>query len=81
VNYLCELVTEGKVQSLKPWVPDELYERIAASAKTVGAERLKPIFFALDEKVAYDDIALVIAHMQAGQAARGVSGERRPSGP
>jgi ATP-dependent DNA helicase RecQ len=78
VNYLCEFVTEGKVQSLKPWVPDELYERIAAAAKTAGSERLKPIFIALDEKVDYDDIALVVAHLQAGRPASGAAGERGP---
>ena len=40
-------------------------ERVTAAARQVGVERLKPIFLALGEKVPYDDIRLVLAHLQA----------------
>jgi ATP-dependent DNA helicase RecQ len=65
VDYLSVYIRQEKPRSITAWVPDDLYQRIAAAARQVGTERLKPIFLALGEKVPYDDIRLVLAHMQA----------------
>ena len=67
VDYLSLFIRQEKPSSIATWVADGLYQRIAAAARQVGTERLKPIFIALGEKVAYDDIRLVVAHLQ-GQA-------------
>jgi ATP-dependent DNA helicase RecQ len=66
VDYLRIFILEEKPQSVRAWVADELYQRIAAAARQVGTEKLKPIFLFLGEKVSYDDIRLVVAHIQAG---------------
>jgi ATP-dependent DNA helicase RecQ len=62
-DYLCDFIREEKPASVAPWVAEETYQRVAAAARQVGTERLKPIFLALGEKVSYDDIRLVLAHL------------------
>jgi hypothetical protein len=37
---------------------------VAGAARQVRTERLKPIFVALAEQVGYDEIRLVVAHIQ-----------------
>jgi ATP-dependent DNA helicase RecQ len=64
-NYLCEFIRRERPTSISAWVGDDVYTRVAAAARQVGTDRLKPIFVALGEKVSYDDIRLVLAHMQA----------------
>jgi ATP-dependent DNA helicase RecQ len=64
-EYLDEFIREERPASVAAWVSDELYQRIAAAARQVGTERLKPIYLALGEKVSYDDIRIVRAHIQA----------------
>jgi hypothetical protein len=44
-------------------VSQETYDRVAAAARRVGTERLKPIYLALEERVPYDEIRLVLAHL------------------
>jgi ATP-dependent DNA helicase RecQ len=63
VDYLCDFIREERPASISTWVAEELYERIAAAARQVGTERLKPIFIALGEQVAYEDIRLVVTHL------------------
>jgi ATP-dependent DNA helicase RecQ len=63
VDYLGDFIREERPDSLSPWIATELYQRIAAAARQVGTERLKPIFLALGEKVPYDDIRLVVTHL------------------
>lgn len=67
--YLCDFIRREKPDSVAPWVPAALYKRVAGVARQVGTDRLKPIFVALGEQVPYDDIRVVVTHLQvlAGQ--------------
>jgi ATP-dependent DNA helicase RecQ len=65
-DYLATYIKVEKPVSIRTWVSDELYQRIAAAVRQVGTERLKPIYLALGEKVSYDDIRLVVAHLGSG---------------
>jgi len=65
VDYLRVFISQEKPASIAPWVQDNVYQRVAAAARQVGTERLKPIFLALGEKISYDDIRLVVAHLQS----------------
>jgi ATP-dependent DNA helicase RecQ len=67
VDYLREYILAEKPASVSTWVADDIYQRVMAAARQVGTERLKPIFLALGEKVPYDDIRLVLAHLEARQ--------------
>jgi ATP-dependent DNA helicase RecQ len=71
MDYLAEFIRTERPASLRPWMADSLYQRIVAAAREVGTDRLKPIYLLLGEKVSYDDIRLVVAHLQGlenGQA-------------
>jgi len=65
VDYLRVFIGQERPASIGNWVNDDIYQRVAAAARQVGTERLKPIFLALGEKISYDDIRLVVAHLQA----------------
>jgi ATP-dependent DNA helicase RecQ len=65
MDYLCDFIREKRPTAISAWVSEGLSERIAAAARQVGTERLKPIFIALGEEVPYDDIRLVVTFLQA----------------
>ena len=65
LDYLGDFIRQEKPPSIATWLDDSVYQRVAAAARQVGTERLKPLFLALGETVSYDDIRLVVAHMQA----------------
>jgi ATP-dependent DNA helicase RecQ len=67
-KYLCDLVSQKRIHSIKPWISDDQYQRIATAARTSGLEWLKPIFLALNEQVLYDDIRLVVEHLKANSS-------------
>src|SRR5262249_38325295 len=62
-DYLRKFILIEKPRSIRAWVDDDLYQRVATAARHVGTERLKPIFLALGEKVSYDVIRLVVTHL------------------
>jgi ATP-dependent DNA helicase RecQ len=65
-DYLTAFVKLERPESVAAWVDEATYQRVAEAARQVGVERLKPIFLALNEKVPYDAIRLVLAHLTAG---------------
>jgi ATP-dependent DNA helicase RecQ len=65
VDYLAEWIRQEKPTSIRTWVSHEVCSRVAAAARQVGTNRLKPIFVALGEQVSYDEIRLVVAHLAA----------------
>ena len=67
LDYLAQYIRAERPASIAAWVPDEAFQRVLAAARQCGIERLKPIFIALGEKVDYDTIRLVVAHLQASQ--------------
>ena len=64
-DYLANYIRSERPASIRTWVDDETYRHIAQTARQVGSDRLKPIFIALGEKVPYDTIRLVVAHLLA----------------
>lgn len=62
-DYLAEFIREEQPASVSAWVSDEIYAQVAAAAENEGRQRLKPIFVALDERVAYPAIRIVLAHL------------------
>jgi ATP-dependent DNA helicase RecQ len=62
-DWLAEFIREERPAALRAWVADDVYQRVAAAARRCGTERLKPIYVALGEKISYDEIRLVVAHL------------------
>jgi ATP-dependent DNA helicase RecQ len=67
-DYLCAFIQEERPANIDHWVTRDIYQRVAAAVRDVGADRLKPIFVALNEQVSYDDIRLVVAHLTGQQS-------------
>ena len=60
-GYLVEfLMAEGQL-SPEPWLDEVSFTAIAAAAKVVGLERLKPVFDQLNGAFSYDQIRIAIA--------------------
>ena len=64
-DYLAEYITTAKPASIAPWVPDATFRRIQQAISQHGADRLKPVFVALDETVPYEYIRIVAAYLQS----------------
>jgi ATP-dependent DNA helicase RecQ len=65
VVHLVDWIRAEKPDSIETWVDRTVYQRVAEAARQVGGSRLKPIYLLLGEKVSYDDIRLVVAHLQS----------------
>ncbi len=68
MDYLKDYIEYDRPDSVIGWVSEDVYQKVAAAAAKVGTDRLKPIFIALEEKVPYDEIRLVVAHLGARKA-------------
>lgn len=61
MDYLADYVARERVADISLWISSETQAKIIKVAAEVGMERLKPIYIALDEKVPYEEIRLVVA--------------------
>jgi ATP-dependent DNA helicase RecQ len=64
-EYLVEFVHLEKPESIFPWVPEDVCERVAAAAEIHGTARMKPVFLELNGEVSYDHIRVVFACLAA----------------
>ncbi len=60
-GYLFEFIQEANVTRPEPWLQRATYARVIEAAARLQAERLKPIFEDLGERVSYGDIRLALA--------------------
>jgi ATP-dependent DNA helicase RecQ len=65
VQYLCDFIRAESPASVAPWVAADIYRQVAQVAARVGADALRPIFDALEGKVPYDEIKIVVTHLTA----------------
>src|SRR5262245_1713380 len=62
-EYLCAYIHQERPAGIDPWVERATQERIAAAARVHGSQRLKPVFLALNQEVAYDAIRLTLTYL------------------
>ncbi|MBY0526762.1 MAG: DNA helicase RecQ [Gemmataceae bacterium] len=62
-DYLTDFIREHRPKSIACWIKDDVYQQVAAAARRVGSDRLKPLYIELGEKVTYEEIRLVLAHL------------------
>ena len=67
-QYLVEYITAEKPESIATWVPAEVYKKVASAAAGGRFDNLKTLFIKLEEKVSYDHLRLVVAHLRARNA-------------
>jgi ABC-type amino acid transport substrate-binding protein len=65
VEYLCHYLRAESPPSVSGWVSDDIYRQVSQVAARVGADKLKPIFDALEGKLTYDEIRIVVTHLTA----------------
>jgi ATP-dependent DNA helicase RecQ len=63
-EHLAGFIRMERPASIRTWVDDTTYQRVAEMVRQLGTDRLKPIFIALGEKVDYNLIRLVVSHLQ-----------------
>jgi ATP-dependent DNA helicase RecQ len=61
-GYLIEWIRQEKPEDISAWVSDEEYDRIIDAAGRLGADRLRPVFDALNEEVSFDAIKAALTH-------------------
>lgn len=64
MDYLCNFLRAEPQTSVDPWVSKEIYQLVANAATKVGIEKLRPIFDALGGQIPYDEIKIVVAHLE-----------------
>jgi len=65
VQYLCDFLRAEPPPSVSKWVAGDVYHQVGEAAARVGADKLRPIFDALDGKIGYDEIRIVLTHLTA----------------
>ena len=68
-DYLADFIRAEKPSSIVQWVPAELLERIALSAREFGTARLKPVYIALKEEASYETIRIAFAFLESTASA------------
>lgn len=60
-DYLAEFIAMTGQCDPAPWVTESEFERIRESCRSVGTDRLKPIFLALGETIPYDTLRIAVS--------------------
>lgn len=69
-KYLSELVAEGRIETIQPWVSTEKERAILEAITEQGCERLKPIREALTDAYSYEEIRVVVGLYQRDHASK-----------
>ena len=59
-GYLTDYIRHNKITEPSRWVDAVTIEKITKVIEQIGAGPLKPYYLALDEKISYDDIRVVV---------------------
>jgi ATP-dependent DNA helicase RecQ len=66
VDYLADFIRRERPASVAAWVDAGVTQKVRSAVRVLGSERPEPLFRFLGEEVSYDDIRLVLAHLQGG---------------
>jgi ATP-dependent DNA helicase RecQ len=64
-GYLAEFIQTRRPERLDAWIDQKTYRSIADAVKKSGTEYLQPVFERFGGKVPYEQIRLVVAHLNA----------------
>lgn len=76
-EYLCDFIRARSPASISSWVAANVYHKVADAAARVGTERLKPIFDALEGRIPYEEIRIVVTHLTVCGGDHEHSGNRK----
>jgi ATP-dependent DNA helicase RecQ len=69
IQYLVEFIAAERPRDIDCWIDRATYRAVAETAKNAEERRLTPVFEQLDGRVSFDEIRLVLAHIEALGAA------------
>ncbi len=61
-EYLLHYIETEKPKDVSAWVSDEIYREVLVAAQAISSVFLRPVFDALEQKVPYETIKIVLAH-------------------
>lgn len=64
-NYLAEWIVKARPADVSRWVSEADYRRVREAASGIEGRSMKPVFDALNGEVGYEEIRIVIAHIEA----------------
>ena len=67
MQYLAEFIQTKRPDSINAWVEEETYQTVSQAIDEVGSAYLKPIHEKLGGSIDYNEIRLVVAHLEARQ--------------
>ncbi|MEQ9408424.1 MAG: DNA helicase RecQ [Fuerstiella sp.] len=67
-GYLVRYIHIRQSEDASQWIPADVVRRVEQVVDELGADRLKPIYEALEETVTYDDIRIVLASRKVRHA-------------
>ncbi|MCH8038198.1 MAG: helix-turn-helix domain-containing protein [Proteobacteria bacterium] len=68
MQYLAEFIQAKRPESIDGWIDGQTYEAVSKAIDEVGSAYLKPIHEKLGGSSDYNEIRLVVAHLEARQA-------------
>jgi ATP-dependent DNA helicase RecQ len=69
-GYLAEFIQNHRPEGLEPWINSKTYRAIVDAVNDLGTGSLQPVFERLGGKVPYEQIRLVVAHLNTRRDAR-----------
>jgi ATP-dependent DNA helicase RecQ len=69
-SYLAEFIQNRRPEGLEPWINSKTYRAIADAVEDLGTGYLQPVFDRLGGNVPYEQIRLVVAHLNTRRDAR-----------
>jgi ATP-dependent DNA helicase RecQ len=70
VSLIADMIERGETQFQPSWFTAEKYEQIATACRRLGTARLKPIKDALPSDTTYEEIKLIVAHLNSSACSR-----------
>jgi len=67
-EYLLHYIETEKPKDVSAWVSDEIYREVLVAVQAVNSVFLRPVFEALEQKVPYETIKIVLTHRRVTSA-------------
>jgi ATP-dependent DNA helicase RecQ len=67
VGYLCEIIEQGRIDSVRPWIDDARYRAIAAAREASPDGRLAPIREKLGADFSWEEIRIAMTHLDSAR--------------
>ena len=64
MRYLVDYITHKRPASVETWVDSKTYGAVTRAVEEMSTRALRPLYEKLDEEIPYDEIRVVLAHLE-----------------